>query len=124
MKVDLYFNRYSIHLIHYAIAFFLLLSVYVIKNDNHKKMYYYFIALLSIVIILYQGQMFYKTQNKASYHSLINLGHVLLGIFLLYTSYQNIVNFDPLNFSIMKRLVNIIIVMILAVHTYLLLEKY
>ena len=67
-----------------------------------------------------------RKKNSSAFGSLLLglIAIVLLGVFLLYTSYQNIVNFDPLNFSIMKRLVNIIIVMILAVHTYLLLEKY
>lgn len=121
--INLYFNKYSIHLIHYAIALLLLLSVYLIKSDEHKKLYYYFVALLSLIVILYQGNLFYKASNKASYRSLVNLGHILLGVFLLYVSYQNINNFDPLNFPIMKRLVNIIAIMILAVHTYLLVEK-
>ena len=121
--INLYFSKYSIHLIHYAIALLLLLSVYFIKSDIHQKIYYYFVALLSLIVILYQGNLFYKASNKASYRSLVNFGHILLGVFLLYVSYQNINNFDPLNFPIMKRLVNIIAVMILAVHTYLLVEK-
>lgn len=115
----------TINIIHIAIAL-LLLSTNLINNITMQKVVYIGLIALSSIVILYQGNLFfraYSNNNKNNYRSFINLFHVLIGMYLIYISSVNLRNFDNNNFIIVQRILTLLAIMMISVHSYLIYTK-
>ena len=115
----------TINIIHIAIAL-LLLSTNLINNITMQKVVYIGLIALSSIVILYQGNHLirsYNLKNSISFHSFINFFHVLIGIYLIYISSVNLRNFDNNNFIIVQRILTLLAIMMISVHSYLIYTK-
>lgn len=118
-------NSNTINLIHIVIAI-LLLCVNLINQSSLQKVVYFGLIILSSIVILYQGGLFltsYSNNNLNSYRSFINLFHVLIGMYLIYISSINLKNFDSNNFIIVQRILTLLALMMISIHTYLYMSR-
>lgn len=118
-------NSNTINLIHIVIAI-LLLCVNLINQSSLQKVVYFGLIILSSIVILYQGSLFlksYSNNNLNSYRSFINLFHVLIGMYLIYISSINLKNFDSNNFIIVQRILTLLALMMISIHTYLYMSR-
>ena len=118
-------NSNTINLIHIVIAI-LLLCINLINKSSLQKVVYFGLIILSSIVILYQGGLFlksYSNNNLNSYRSFINLFHVLIGMYLIYISSINLKNFDSNNFIIVQRILTLLALMMISIHTYLYMSR-
>ena len=118
-------NSNIINLIHIVIAI-LLLCINLISKSSLQKVVYFGLIILSSIVILYQGGLFlksYSNNNLNSYRSFINLFHVLIGMYLIYISSINLKNFDSNNFIIVQRILTLLALMMISIHTYLYMSR-